>query len=52
MSFLDRYFDGGSPSKSSARVTTERTAATRTEARQAAERVGALSGIGKKPAQQ
>lgn len=52
MTFLDRYFDSGSPSKNTARVTPERTTATRSEARKAAERVGALSGIGKKPAPQ
>lgn len=52
MVWLDRYFDNGTPAKSAARVTPERTDATRTEARKAAGRLGALSSIGKKPAQQ
>lgn len=52
MAWLDRHFDNGSPAKSTARVTSERTDATRTEARKAAGRLGALSNIGKKPARQ
>ncbi|WP_331727097.1 hypothetical protein [Streptomyces sp. NBC_00280] len=52
MAWIDRYFDNGSPAKSTARVTSERTDATRTEAQKAAGRVGALSNIGKKRAQQ